>query len=185
MTTPQLNPYSGLGGGLYGGHWPTNSQAHGDPALGANLSLLGALAAQQAAFAGTAAPRRTRKHAGIRAGEIIAWRCWSLGRKNTLQSMVRHCAWWPGVPMTGDIDSAGVHSWKEKMEAISYGLEWDWREVVVGSIKLWGEVDEYERGWTAEKAKIVSLDIILHGSRWEWRNNRKLRKLRAKYLLTD
>jgi hypothetical protein len=46
-------------------------------------------------------------HAGIRAGEIVAWRLWRVFGMN-LVSLVRRNRWEPGKPMQGDVQVAGV-----------------------------------------------------------------------------
>lgn len=110
--------------------------------------------------------------AGIRAGEIIAHRCWWLSSEDRLHSVyITGCEWKPNIPMIGNVSSGyGVHGFKEKYMLDAYansvwihtspavmfsnGLE----RLVYGSISMWGEIVEHERGYRAEFAKIISLD---------------------------
>lgn len=88
--------------------------------------------------------------------------------------------------MTGDVrHEYGVHAYKTPEQATEYAnsyldhpFSYIWlvwhrqmsgdkkpytppQEFVVGSVLLWGEVVEHERGYRAEFAKIASLDAAL------------------------
>lgn len=123
------------------------------------------------------APEPAIEDAGIRAGEIRAWRCWKL-RDGFLTSMaVDQIVWGPSEPMKQD-DGPGVHAWKTLSAALSYARGYG-RSIVVGQVDLWGEITEHERGYTAEYAAVASVDYMLQCpflKRW------RLRKLRALYL---
>ena len=73
--------------------------------------------------------------------------------------------------MTGEVEDygkAGVHAWKLKRDAIALMVEAGGG--VVGSVLLWGNVVEHERGYRAEFGKVRSLDYI---DEWAIRQNGK------------
>lgn len=101
--------------------------------------------------------------AGIRAGEIIAHRCWWLLPNNRLFSTYMYdYEWMPGVSATGDVKSYGIHAFKYECDVYAYSAEFHainiTRSLVFGTVKLWGEIVEHERGYRAEFAKIASLN---------------------------
>jgi hypothetical protein len=99
---------------------------------------------------------------GVVAGEIIGHRCWVV-RDNTLWSMVVSHPWAPRRVAEGNVKQYGIHSFKDKTLAMSYAnySSCDLAPVVIGTIKMWGEVIEHERGYRAQYARINSLDDIL------------------------
>lgn len=114
------------------------------------------------------------EEAGIRAGEIIAWRVWSHHKHHRdpelLHSMATNYTWHPGVPMTlmGAKEGErlytsmgnGVHGFKtlhQAQEGFNYPPE---DHHVYGTVALWGEVIEHEKGYRAEFGRINSLDFI-------------------------
>lgn len=120
------------------------------------------------------------ENAGIRAGEVIAWRCWRLSG-GRLRSVWRESIWEPDTPMTGDVGTrqGGVHGWKCLDEAARYcdihlnheiALIAAYRTTmrytaplpvfIIGTVALWGEIIEHEFGYRAEFAKIKSLDTV-------------------------
>ncbi|HSC57531.1 MAG TPA: hypothetical protein VLC51_10025 [Nitrospira sp.] len=123
--------------------------------------------------------------AGIRAGEVIAYRCWRVVKGDRLHSAYkRKHEWMPGQPMTGDVrHEYGVHAFKEGPHLTEYiegirqcdavpGLyvdfwsgEWvriEATPVAVGTIALWGEIVEHEFGYRAEFGKIASIDRVIY-----------------------
>jgi hypothetical protein len=104
--------------------------------------------------------------AGIRAGEVRAYRCWYLGDDGFLKSVyMDHIVWRPGQPMEGDPNQSmqGVHAFKTRLGACQYmGDELADTRIVSGTVDLWGEVREHERGYRAQYAKIVSIDDSPH-----------------------
>ena len=97
--------------------------------------------------------------------------------------------------MTGEVEDygkAGVHAWKLKRDAIALMVEAGGG--VVGSVLLWGNVVEHERGYRAEFGKVRSLDYIDEWAiRWPGKSPSKddacyeadaklLAKLRENYL---
>lgn len=126
-------------------------------------------------------PRPTKpiEDAGIRAGEVIARRCWRVIRDRLHSTYQQKHVWKPGEPMTGDVrHEYGVHAFKEDSSIEEYILEnriYDQAFIIiadggwvrpkttpfaVGTILLWGEIVEHERGYRAEFAKIASIDRV-------------------------
>lgn len=102
----------------------------------------------------------------ITAGEIIGWRGWFV-RQGHLRSLVAVNYWRPGKPMVGNVDETlemwgshillGVYAYKELDNVARSHLISD----VIGRVKLWGKVIEYEFGYRAEYASILSLDYAV------------------------
>lgn len=118
------------------------------------------------------------ENAGIRTGEIIAWRAWravSIGGQVLLKSMAVDCIWMPGATMT--INSileqcginrdrwervppgigAGVHAFKTYQQVLSNYS--GFHHAVYGTVALWGEVIEHTGGYRAEFGKINTIDV--------------------------
>jgi len=116
-------------------------------------------------------------HAGIRAGEIIGYRLWWVNHDGRLRSLIQDNTYWePGEAMTGDINKCihfsfrgphrfgGVYAFNYPEAAID-----EYKHLVVairgsapgpsivglvlGTVKLWGEVVEHEKGYRASFAK--------------------------------
>jgi len=131
--------------------------------------------------------------AGIRAGEIIAYRAWILRERGPcrglLDSMFAAYTWRPGQIASGDnLYFHGVHAFKTLEQATdhyrSYGCEF---HVVFGEVALWGTVVEHEKGYRSEFAKITKILNVMHdyGEFWEAITGRKvlriLYELRTRY----
>jgi len=126
-------------------------------------------------------PNRAVKDAGIRAGEIIAYRAWSV-LNGKLRSMAAEFDWepngiplwrgwivsnkanmeWPPVPYQSpngvDEEFAGFHAFKSMSNVELEYAPCDADDAVVyGQVKLWGTVYEHEFGYRAEYAKIHRL----------------------------
>jgi len=80
--------------------------------------------------------------------------------------------------MTGDVGrdghGLGVHAYKENsteanrlfrdyVEGYSLVAILEGDDIIIGKVKLWGDVVEHEHGYRAEFAKIVSLDEVAGG----------------------
>jgi hypothetical protein len=126
-------------------------------------------------------PKRAVDDAGIRAGEIIAYRAWSV-LNGKLRSMAAEFDWepnglplwykwiasnktkidWRPVPYQSpngvDEEMAGFHAFKSVRD-----VEFEYRPcdaddaVVYGQVKLWGTVYEHQFGYRAEFAKVHRL----------------------------
>ncbi|SRR5579871_1215727 len=127
-------------------------------------------------------PKRAIANAGIRAGEIIAYRAWSV-LNGKLRSMAAEFDWepngvprwhkWivsheakitdqPAVPYKSpngvDEEMAGFHAFKSMRDVKFEYSPCDADDAVVyGQVKLWGTVYEHQYGYRAEYAKIHTL----------------------------
>jgi hypothetical protein len=130
--------------------------------------------------------------AGIRAGEVIAYRCWRVHPGNRLFSTYMiEFEWHPGHPATGVVrDGDGVYAFKELGLATKYisemcpcvhfinrdlTIEVIEASLAIGTVALWGEIVEHERGYRAEFAKIVGIDRVTSD------DPRQLYRLRKRY----
>jgi hypothetical protein len=118
-------------------------------------------------------------------GEIIAYRFWRYHR-GYLKSASTDYLWMPRKIATirenekiEDYGSRGVHAFKDTEGMILNSYE---GEIVFGTVKLWGDVIEYEKGYHAEFASIVSLD---HADLPSRRADERavLQELRGRYFL--
>lgn len=120
-------------------------------------------------------------HSGIRAGEIIAPRAWRVDG-DRLFSVYMNDEWLPGKPIQGDPRdkaSHGVHAFKDRSSIVQYlwhksaaalfdghieamlGIPSENRKpkgFVIGTVAMWGEIVEHERGWRGEFGRIASID---------------------------
>lgn len=158
----------------YGRYWQTNPADYGRSigpsggSAGSSALTYAHLARQYARFSVLAEPKREPvENAGIRAGEITAWRCWRLN-KGFLQSAHVETVWAPGEVMEGTVPDhgvEGVNAWKTKSGALTYGVGvCD----IIGSVLLWGEVVEHEKGYRAQYAKIASIDDVIGEVKLDW-----------------
>lgn len=99
--------------------------------------------------------------AGIRSGEVVAYRCWRLCPDGKLYSMYQstYC-WEPGQTAEGDVVSGdGIHAFKSVLLMAQYGEDYGSSyPIVTGTVELWGEIYEHERGYRASRAAIKSID---------------------------
>lgn len=113
-------------------------------------------------------------HEGIVVEPVWAWRCWRWdAEREVLLSCVMRWQWWPGCVMRGDVSEAqGVHAWKTREQAQAY-LEQEsagspissvQNILVLGRLKMWGEIAEHDDGWRSDAARIVGLEKT---SSWE------------------
>ena len=135
-----------------GEHRRTTTAVHGDTDKRADPGHEGAK------WSGTSA--RTIARTGIRLGEIIAWRAWMtwyvdhglLGSLCCPEQFV-----WAVDAPAQSLSGPGLHAWKTDGEAIAWIRNLS-SGGIVGRVALWGDVTEYERGYTAEFGRVVSLD---------------------------
>lgn len=116
--------------------------------------------------------------------DLIGWRVWRITSLGYLRSLTADAIWLPGVPMeasevvdrhaaskTGGSD-LGIHVFAERNGAILEIEAYTGREAgtgyAVGSVLLWGEVVEHERGYRAERAKIKSIDDVTWKGKPPW-----------------
>ena len=152
-------------------------------------------------------------YAGVRSGEIIAYRLWWV-INGKLCSWIHRQIWEPGEAMRGDINAVvdgysppiygGVYGFANIALAVTeaYNLIGQTKQFakemwissfpihetslfVLGSIALWGEVVEHEHGWRGEFAKVNSIDHIfcVDDSHDPTNQNLILQHLRTTYAL--
>lgn len=102
---------------------------------------------------------------GIRAGEITAYRAWKITRDGRyLRSVTVENIWLPESPMEGDINFClGVHCFNS-MAHLDNEIYCDgyMSTLVLGSINIWGEIVEHQKGYRAQFASVRSLDRIIN-----------------------
>lgn len=147
-------------------------------------------------------PRPALKRAGIVAGEIIGYRCWRI-QEGILRSVYQSDFWFPNQPLEGrelgDWDSRGIHAWKDAASKEYHNYirsylnspendlltrarhGYDRLAMVTGTVYLWGDVVEHERGYRAEFARIRSLDWLYPDETMMGREQETLQHLRKMY----
>lgn len=145
-------------------HGGANQASHSSPGAGSVAAVQTGPNFTFSQFAAVAAATGAAfespiQDAGIRAGEIVGYRCWQIGAEGLLHSMNGRC-WHPGLLMEGDVSKRdeGVHAFKDRLAVGNYGYDRGSGCTVSGTVYLWGEVIEHERGWRASKAAIASID---------------------------
>ena len=100
-------------------------------------------------------------------GEIVGYRGW---RWDALQGKLisihlTRCTWEPGEVIHADFapedyGQHGLHAWEtpEQSRAYAVGNVNPTSPIVIGKVRLWGEVLCHEHGYRAEHARIISLD---------------------------
>ena len=148
-------------GAFNGRHWRAKSSAQSNPARSSNP--------RDTERAGRTTVARTPNYraipfAGIRAGEIIAPRVWTLYGNLLHGAFFMGHAWLPHAPVRGDlhVGGGGIHAFKSFDEAFKYAEKAsDWifpnGNVVVGHVALWGDVIEHEHGYRAEYGSVYDI----------------------------
>lgn len=138
--------------------------------------------------------------ADMQVRDLIGWRVWRITSLGYLRSLTADAIWLPGVPMeaTGVSDSnapilkasdLGIHVFAERNGAVLEVEQYVRMEgsnnhsYAIGSVLLWGEVVEHERGYRAERAKIKSIDDVTWRGKppWDKETAEVLGFLRARY----
>jgi len=110
---------------------------------------------------------RTLKHEGVRVGEIIAYRAWGVIKPGWFRSgddrlrgvFMRDYVWHPDEPASGDVRTHGIYSFRDVIRSRGeYGYPGSVGPLLLGKVKIWGEIVEHEAGYRSEFGKIVSLD---------------------------
>lgn len=136
-----------------------------DPTGPTNTANVGAISPTGHTLRTSDTPYRTIEEAGIRAGEIKAYRAWRLGSNGLLYSMfMTSYSWTPkGIEKAHDNDihrGHGFHAYKTmervRGEYSSFGA-------VYGEVALWGDVIEHDWGYRAEYAKIIRIIEVRGG----------------------
>jgi hypothetical protein len=159
-------------------------------------------------------PKPPLKRESVVAGEIVGYRCWKI-EGGMLRSVYQSDVWKPGEILAGrelgDWDSRGIHAWKdagskqyhEYIRAYLNAQSDPWPRLmfigsgslpesgdkrpamVTGTVFLWGDVVEHERGWRAEYARVRSLDWLYPDAGMMGREQEALDELRHKYGVSD
>jgi len=111
---------------------------------------------------------RTLKHEGLRVGEIIAYRAWAVIHPRWFRSgddrlhsvLMRDYIWHPDEPASGDVRTHGIYSFQDVIRSKEeYGYDSSVSgPLLLGKVKIWGEIVEHEAGYRSQFGKIVSLD---------------------------
>jgi hypothetical protein len=132
----------------------------------------------------TIGPGQSFEDAGIRAGEVVAYRCWILRDGFLWSAFQSEYKWEPDKPSEGDPETGygGIHAFKKRLDACLYisDYESDGTIIVSGTVELWGDVYEHTRGYRASRARIKSIDDSPHydaiALRKQYKLNRKPKK---------
>lgn len=128
-------------------------------------------------------PERPIEHAGIRAGEVTAVRAWRVIGDRLYSVYMADVEWFPDRPISGDVDvGMGIFAFKKDDHNLKLYLAgrllvhmsaWatddfgpaELQPIIfaIGTVHLWGEIVEHERGYRAQFGKIASLDRISGG----------------------
>src|SRR5262249_45154996 len=148
---------------------PRSDQSYHDPRARAGTiegaAMLNRFLGSSPAFENELA--KNIRHEGIRVGEIIGYRAWSVIESNWMRRsddrlhsvFMRHYVWDPVQPASGDVREHGVYSFKEAIQSRKhYGHSGVDGTLLFGSLKIWAEIVEHEVGYRSEFAKIVSLN---------------------------
>ena len=193
---------------------PTNTAYPADEGADLSYDTLFALIAEHARRTAEES-QQTIENAGVRAGEIIGYRVWSLetgdnimspfgkGYKGLLKSVVWPYIWTPSLVEKVDYvhphQGQGFHAFKDikqaEKEFLHYATNYD-DTLVFGEVYMWGEVIEHELGYRSEYAKIKKLyrvvepvdflwDKILRLCRRLMGKKSKIQELRERYNLLD
>jgi len=185
-------------GGQNVGYRTTSQAASGSAAHGANLANVGTPIAPTGVtiVTGRCPSPIAFEDAGIRAGEIVAYRAWQVVEGHLHSMLMSAYRWTPRaverieIPPS-EVSPTGFYSFKELEKAFKeYGggaCSMYVGGVAFGEVLLWGTVIEHERGYRAQCCKINKLMELRGGGdyrgRWitrPWRKN-KLHDLRKLY----
>lgn len=143
----------------------------------------------------------------IIAGEIVGYRCWRI-ENNLLRSVYQSDIWQPNQVLEGrklgDWNSRGIHAWKDSgseeyhnyirsylnsdnddfTNMIMFGrsnIPESKPAMLTGTVFLWGDVVEHERGYRAEFARVRSLDWLYPDAGMMGREQEVLNEFRQRY----
>lgn len=174
----QQNNYANqlYNGALNNGYWNPSSQIHhnpnqaprrGNPGNHALPSWLisygiGTLSLAGTGRGGNFTPARDVPSEGIRAGEVIGYRAWTLvgGSTPRLASISANKLWNPCVIMEGDVNEFGIFAFKDRARNWQEWSMYNSTEYVIGTVWMWGEIVEHEHGYRSTRASVRSIDHI-------------------------
>lgn len=126
--------------------------------------------------------------------DLVGWRLWRITALGYLQAITADSIYMPGVAMVahkeiGDHQGSGsgVHVFKDmdgaakEMQIHAEGART--LSLALGTVQLWGDVVEHERGYRAERAMIRSIDgvVLPNKSAWDSEPAKALAFLRDRY----
>lgn len=170
------------------GNWSPAAANHGS--AGDATYYRAAIALEDARERAREARRQTEESTGVDGeiiyGALIGWRNWKVDAEQCLlKSPYKETLWplgepmWAGLPEKSPLLGSGIYAYKTKRQAME-----NKNIYVVGSVWLWGEIVEHERGYRAEFASMRSIDYMTSWPVDEdvcrpfkaWRWKRKLQK---------
>lgn len=127
--------------------------------------------------------------------DLIGWRVWRITGTGYLRSLTAEAIWLPGETMVAHTEigdavasASGVHIFDSRAAAMReieryldhVGLS---NGYALGTVQLWGDVVEHERGYRAERAVIRSIDEVVLANKAPWDSEpvKALAFLRARY----
>lgn len=124
-------------------------------------------------------PRKPIENTGIKVGEITGYRIWNL-RDGFLWAFGVNRAWGPNEPMKGEPaenNMEGVWAFKEQSDAVHKICDNIGKELVLGSVKMWGTIIEHKIGYRSEFARVATIDAYTGADV----DNDIIQKLRIRY----
>ena len=119
----------------------------------------------------------------FRSGEIYAPRIWVFDDEYLYGPSFWHKRWEHDEPValpTIDHTLHGVYAFKDERLLYEWLRENQKAPVIVGRVRLWGSVIEYERGWRAQFGRVDALITkMIDGSPVE--DDEHIRRLRKNY----
>ncbi len=151
------------GGNPNGQYWYTSTTASGSSTYATSSANMGTIGTISTGTANASFPGQALEDAGIRAGEIIAYRAWVLEPGLKLKSMARDYWWAPkGIEHEPNVEpywGRGLFAYKS-LELVKNEFPSEYLTggiIVYGEVALWGEVIEHDFGYRAEYAKITKI----------------------------
>lgn len=100
---------------------------------------------------------------------IIAYRVWSLDMPyNTIYSWHRdNVLWEPGKIIEAhcspkDNKNFGIHAWKNMDDLLDYVTDYSKTSYIIGTVYMWGEIVEHEKGIRSQFAYPCEFQIFIH-----------------------
>lgn len=125
--------------------------------------------------------------------DLVGWRVWRITATGYLRSLTAPTIWLPDQPMEAErvedhgVGANGIHVFLDRRGAVleveTYLAHAGDQSYAIGSVLLWGDVVEHERGYRAERAKILSVDDVTWRGKPPWNKETAevLGFLRARY----
>ncbi len=178
------------GGNPNGQYWYTASTPSGGSTYGTGSANVGAIGTVSTGGTNSHFSGQTIEDAGIRAGEIIAYRAWILRPGLSLNSIAHEYRWTPkGVEHESHVEpywGRGIYAFKSlELVKQEYNTSIILNTLVYGEVALWGEVIEHDFGYRAEYAKIIRITEVNNDTKGFVRRlfvGSLLKRLRQKYV---